>query len=305
MRKILIVLLSCLYVAIGYSQPKRVEKIEVYEDINSTTPRHIFIYEYDNQGRLARIYDEYDYNHHQEELLFYYDEDNSTITIEGFGDGQFNKDILQRNVLTIKDGRVSELYYYDKASDEEFDFDLIYNSDGELIQWNCDGIPFYNLIWEGGDIVNIEYEDGTAEVTSFSDIAIPESFPYYCIPGTEYDAVDLPSGIMHFGALFGKRQAKLPASVIDDGITYTYTYETDAEGNVIEIIQTEEHSSTFTDRIVYYYGDATVVNIASPTQNRDRDSNIFYLSGQHSSNIHKGLNIIRTSDGKVKKVLKH
>lgn len=310
MRKILILLVSCLYVAIGYSQTKRVEKIEVYEGINSTTPRHIFIHEYDTQGRLARIHDEDSYIRHNEEILFSYDEDNGTITIEGFGDGKRYDDILGKNVLTIKDGRVTEMYIYDKVYDEGFDFDLIYNSEGELIQWNCDGISFYNLFWEGGNIVKNEYEDGVTEVISFSDISIPESFPYYCMPGTEYDAVDLPSGIMHFGALFGKRQANLPASVLctEDhySLSYTYTYETDAEGNVTEIIQTTSFSSSsYIDRIVFHYGDATVVNIASPTQNRDRDSNIFYLSGQHSSNIHKGLNIIRTSDGKVKKVLKH
>lgn len=306
MRKILLFITFSLFGISVYSQTKRVECVEVYER-NKTTPNDILSYEYDSQGRLIRIYDEEKYRTHQEEILFSYNDANGTITIEGFGDGVHNKDIIGKSVLTINNGRVTKLYYQNLWDEIEYDF--AYNNEGEWIEVSINGQTVGNNIWEDGNIVNMEGEYWAfGETTSFTDYNYPESFPIFYTPSMEYSAIDMPSPFFHFCSLFGKRQKKLPASAIyDEDSMMTYSYKLDSEGNIVEIVEQEEylHSHHVTEyRIVFHYGEATVTGINLLKHNSVTQNNIrFNLSGQKLSKYVKGLTIIKDSKGNVRKYI--
>ena len=298
MIRILLIILTLAVSSFCQAQSKRVKQIDCYYKENSSTPYESFLYVYDVNGRLIRIYDEANYNKYQQELVFEYDDISGKITMKGLMPG-FNRGYECKGtyVLTIAGGRITNVSGV-SGYGEEYAYDLSYNSQGEWTGLSMGGETVYQNIWENGNMVKQIIGDRFAEVTAFTDIDYPSSFPFFYIPGMEYDAFDKPGALYHFGNLFGKRHAKLPASakvVYDawDTINHSYTYTLDAEGNIVEIVQILEVLGYLYDywRLVFHYEDATS-SIDNIRVKSDEVNSIFDLSGHRLTSPHKGMNII-------------
>ena len=294
MIRILLIILTLAVSSFCQAQSKRVKQIDCYYKENSSTPYESFLYVYDVNGRLIRIYDEANYNKYQQELVFEYDDISGKITVKGLMPG-FNRGCEYKGtyVLTIAGGRITNVSGV-TGYGEEYAYDLSYNSQGEWTGLSMGGETVYQNIWENGNMVKRIIGDRFAEVTAFTDIDYPSFFPFFYTPGSEYGIFDTPSPLYHFGNLFGKRHAKLPASAktgYDVGINYSYTL--DAEGNIVEIVQILEVWEGYFDyeRLVFHYEDATS-SIDNIRVRSDEVNSIFDLSGHRLTSPQKGINII-------------
>lgn len=292
MIRILLIILTLAVSSFCQAQSKRVKQIDCYHKESSSTPDESYLYVYDENGRLIRIYDEANYNRYQQELVFEYDDISGKITIKGLMPGyKGGHEDKGTYVLTIAGGRITNISEV-TGYGEEYAYDLSYNSQGEWTGLSMGGETIRQYMWENGNMVKMIAEEYVSEVTAFTDIDYPSSFPFFYIPGMEYDAFDMPSALFHFGNLFGKRHAKLPASAKSDyDINYSYTL--DAEGNIVEIVQILEVWEGYFDyeRLVFHYEDATS-SIDNIRVKSDEVNSIFDLSGHRLTSPQKGINII-------------
>lgn len=301
MNRILVILVVLAFTSLCQAQNKRVKQIDCYFNDGSTKPNKEYHFVYDSSDRLVRVYDDENYSRYQQELVFEYDDNNSTITIKGLMPGYKDEhDDKGTAILTVENGRIISMLsiYDDEDGPEEYLANLSYNSQGEWTGIQMYGEELQQNMWNNGNMVMMLSDGEVCEVTSYTDINYPASFPFYYVPGMEYDCFAMPSALYHFGSLFGKRQQKLPATA---KVTYddyhvavlNYSYQLDSEGNIAEIVQTWQLGETSDyEKLVFHYEDSPSsirsVNIGGMNKN----ASYYDLSGRHLKLPQRGINII-------------
>lgn len=245
------------------AQTKRVEGIDLYWDENSTSPNEIYHYQYDDYGRIARLYEEKG----RQDMAFDYDDDNGIITING----KKGHDWLKCEARVVNNRIIGATMYDD--SGDPFEFIYTYDDNGRLSGDSMDGMDdgywlhmSSQYVWENGNIVKAviseDESDGEFQVVEFSDHNYPENFPMFLVPGAELDAFDMASPPFHLASLFGKRQTKLYSKITGqlggEEYVYTYDYEVDNDGDITEIIYRTDYYHGYVhhreyDRLVFHY----------------------------------------------------
>lgn len=312
MKKIYL-LLICFIVLAQTISAQNDEKL-----LKMTFGETFFELKYDKNGRLVETVEyyaddalkrnsKYTYNDNKVEQI-YYENDN-------VNDKDNRTSVLQNNRV------VSEkinLIPYEGEPEYWADYNYTYNTAGELtkivITNNERTGTEYKLTWTDGDITLVEHfwdNKKVGQVAYEYNKSITNKYLSLIVnPITsiaDYEGIS-PYGQLlagYFGKVFQHPVAAVRYTVIDKhyfGWTsdddFTITYNQNASGVVEKGIQSGEEGVTTT-----FIWEDTPTGISVYKQQKEGTKTIYDLSGKRLENIQHGVNIIKETNGKTRKVI--
>lgn len=306
-KKLLLILFAAGGTLATAAQSTKISRVEVYYG-NSTTAGIIYNFSYDASGRLTGS----DWSGGS--IRVTYDTDN-TIRIES---SETDAD-LEWTVSHIENGRITRFDRRYGGDDHAPTAYLTYDNDGQLTGASDEGAYDEGartsvLAWQNGNMVSMvensaDEESDTNLTFTPSDYDTPASFPLY-MPLIDYIGdFDLPNPAYYLPNYLGKMPRKLISEVSgifwgDVDYKATYSYSFDAAGNVSEIISdVEEGHHHARERIVCTYTTVTGAVEDVITNDAEEPEAIYDLYGRPKQQMSRGLNIVKSADGSVRKVL--
>ncbi len=319
MKQLLLVICACAIPCLCMAQQKRVKSITDYE-------RGKFYcsveWTYDGQNRPLRS--EYQGRDGANEHLVMediYDGDDG-VTIDVGGEGY--RDVCQ-SVVRLVQGRITamDVLYSSGGKTPDYSkhkgYSITYDGEGHLLQMDSDDETL-DMTWTGGNLVKQhgkeKHEDDYTYDTDFeySNLTASSRFPFF------FQIIEDPGELVEFELAypqyylpqyFGTRPKNLLSKITVNenkrGKTYTdiysFNYVLDDDGDVTEVIITEDGETK--EHIHYYITYEGTDGIAMPmTTTVDSPCQIFSLSGMSAPRSLKGLNIVKTADGRKMKVIR-
>lgn len=305
MKKILLLLFAlCLTFGV-YAQTKKISRVEVYYN-DDTTPQRIHEFRYDEYGRMLGS----DWSGRENgSVSVTYNDIANTVKIESSEE----MSDLKWTFGYVENGRIIRLdtQYWDE---DMYTSSLNYNNNGELVSFTQGmGNDTYTskLEWCDGNILSVAYAGEGKYEFSLSDYDSPASLPFFMEGIDGVADFDLPNPFYYLPGYMGKRSKKLlsgyTAQIGDTRLQGTYSYKFDADGNVSEFVSDEvEDEDGFTmswrERIVCSYMVVSGINDVAVDGHGSREA-IYNAAGQQRPDMGRGLNIVRSADGTVRKVI--
>lgn len=298
------------------AQTKKISRAEVYQE-NDASPYRTYSFYYDANGRITgALWNSYKDN--DGEIRVTYNDAENTVKMENLGE----QPDLEWTVSHINNGKITQIDC--KFTEEpQYSTYISYNANGEMsdgyeIEPYTQEKIFTHFTWENGNLkeANVkmndnEYYDYGPEHTKFimSNYDYPETCPFYIEGIDGPDGFDLPNPFYYLPQYMGVHSKKLPSKIIISYDTYSeestqeFDYKFDAEGNIKEIYYKEtDGGSSWNYRTVFSY--ETVSGINNVNEDTDKSYKLIYnTSGQKLKNLQKGLNIIKTGNGKARKCI--
>ena len=277
-----------------------------------------FELKYDEKGRLIESVEYFANDHLKRSSKYAYSNDNVVQT------DYENEDIKNKDIRTtvLQNNRVVSERIHLSAHEGEpeywADYNYTYNGAGELIKvvTTSNGRPDteYKLTWTDGDITLVEHFRDNKKVGQVAyeyNKSITNKYLSLIVnPITsiaDYEGIS-PYGQLlagYFGKVFQHPVASVRYTVIDKhyfGWTsdddFTITYNQNASGIVENIKQSGGEGVTAT--LIW---EDTPMGISVYKQQKEGTKTIYDLSGKRLENIQHGVNIVKETNGKTRKVI--
>ena len=277
-----------------------------------------FEFKYDGKGRLVETVEYYADDNLKRSSKYTYSNDKVVQTFyenENIKNKDIRTTVLQNNrVLSEK----IHLSAHEGEPEYWADYNYTYNGAGELIKvvTTSNGRPDteYKLTWIDGDITLVEHFRDNKKVGQvayeYNKSITNKYLSLFVNPITsiaDYEGIS-PYGQLlagYFGKVFQHPVAAVHYTVIDKdyfGWTsdddFTITYNQNASGIVENIKQSGEEGVTAT--LIW---EDTPTGISVYKQQKEGTKTIYDLSGKRLENIQHGVNIIKETNGKTRKVI--
>ena len=277
-----------------------------------------FELKYDEKGRLIESVEYFANDHLKRSSKYAYSNDNVVQT------DYENEDIKNKDIRTtvLQNNRVVSERIHLSAHEGEpeywADYNYTYNGAGELIKvvTTSNGRPDteYKLTWTDGDITLVEHFRDNKKVGQvayeYNKSITNKYLSLFVNPITsiaDYEGI-APYGQLfagYFGKVFQHPVAAVRYTVIDKHYfgwssddDFTITYNQNASGIVENIKQSGEDGVTAT--LIW---EDTPMGISVYKQQKEGTKTIYDLSGKRLENLQHGVNIIKETNGKTRKVI--
>lgn len=305
-KKLLLILFAAGGTLATAAQSTKISRVEVYYG-NSTTAGIIYNFSYDASGRLTGS----DWSGGS--IRVTYDTDN-TIRIES---SETDAD-LEWTVSHIENGRITRVDRQYGGDNHVTISYLTYDNEGQLIGMSdegaYDGGPRTSVFsWQNVNMVSMvedsfDGEDDTNLTITPSEYDTPASFPFYMPLIDCIGDFDLPNPTYYLPDYMGKMPRKLISEISGtwwgvENYKASYTYRFDAAGNVSEIIADVHEEHNVKERIVCSYTTVTGAAENLIADGGEEPEAIYDLYGRPLQQMSRGLNIVKGTDGTVRKVV--
>lgn len=267
---------------------------------------------YDSNGNVTMV------ENSDTRIYYQYDLSNGQITVKQYSKDDDETTLDGTSVLTIRDGLV--IQQEANATDDEgntvhavlhYYYENGYLTKG-IVSYAGIDTTMFALTWKDGNVVEAYDEDTHYWYTYNNNVRKDNMAEAYCdAPFSACASLDLAPHLVskgYFGHCTKNLIEKIDSREEDKyNFSGTFTYTFDANGLMSSASEVDYDTDQNKKEGEYYYTfqwDSSSVGINAMKHNATPSMSIYSVNGIRQTHMYHGINILRFSNGSVKKIMK-